>query len=139
MTAQIVPVLYLALAVEMRFFSWRDHHLGLPHRLWLLPVAVPLIFLVAEAASLAPLLANLDTHATRVFCLFGLGFTSGLVLIWPLMLWHLEGAEKARERHQEGVAEDLEMRATIAGVLVLGLALLPAVAVWVAPAVGRLL
>lgn len=103
MTAQIVPVLYLALAVEMRFFSWRDHHLGLPHRLWLLPVAVPLIFLVAEAASLAPLLANLDTHATRVFCLFGLGFTSGLVLIWPLMLWHLEGAEKPAKGTRKGL------------------------------------
>lgn len=92
--AQIIPVLFLALVVQLRFYEWQPHHAELARWERLTVMLLPVVFISTEAAALYALLSKVDSSVLRAFCVFGLGVSAALVISMPIRQWYGSAIER---------------------------------------------
>ncbi|HET9814075.1 MAG TPA: hypothetical protein VFP57_10535 [Sphingomicrobium sp.] len=135
-SAQIIPILFLALAVEIRFYEWRPHHSQLSRANRLFVLSFPIAYVAAEAIAGYALLTGTDTEMTRALCALGVGLCAAPVLQTPLRAWFGRAQNEARKAGDDELLRQLRQDESIAAPLVFGSAFAPGLVLLVAVAIN---
>lgn len=126
-SAQIIPILFLALAIELRFYEWRPHHNQLSRANRLFVLLLPTAYVSAEVLACYPLLSGVDTEMTRALTALGVGLCAAPVLQVPLKGWFGKAQAEAQTAGDDALLRQLKRDESVAGRLVFGSAFAPGI------------